>query len=478
MICSSPFELEIACITYLWTSQFLAENSQTAEIDTQHLLYELSTFSEGLQVLLEEKIVSELKNGNRIDLLAKLCSKLNKLSILESCFKFVKVERQLNEMLQASVNKSNHGSLVEFPKFLDKVFSFLETLIQDWNPLIGSLYHDAGYKFLVRAALGPTLAWLQDSLSSIFIPSKLAEFKINFSAALAFVSRIESTFFRFEDEVVYFRAHSAWSAFMKKWALHQYFQLQLRQTVSPIEEILTKPLEIVNEPKLLEQTVHCLNALKQLWSPNSLITPLVPKVLKTSIQLTRRFMHFCREDASAFTNPATFSLCCLQKRFNLRQFNRLFRETVLPAMKNAIEPLEEGLCQQLANSLNGEIEEAIGDIESALLPGIEQIYERLLITAPTKQSLEQLSFKALLVVANSGFDYRAATQDALSATLQRILIKVNRAVFKLHDQLGPQSLSFFAARMVDLESEAAQLGRDGLATEEFWIEIRQTITSQ
>ncbi len=461
-------------MNYLWTSKFLSESQNATEIDFQMLVSELSAFSEGLQTLIEEKIILELRNEGSVDLLAELCLKLNKLSIFESCFRFITLEEPLNQLLNESFNTLSH-SLVDFPSFLDKLFFFVQGLFQKWNPLIDQLYNEDRHKFAVRAILGPTLLWIQDSLSSVFVPSKLPEFKTNFTAALAFVSRIEESFFDFTDEVSYFRAHSAWSSFMKKWSLHQYFQMQLRQTINPIEAVLSKSLDIVNEPKILEQTVNCLNALKQLWGPNYLLTPLIPKVLKTSMQLFRRFLLFCREDASAFSNPSVFSLCCLQKRFNLLQFSRLYRETVLPAMRSALDSLEKGLSQKINDTFSHEIEVTLKGIEEAILPGIEQIYERLLIAAPTMQYLEHLSFKALLLLlSTSKFDY-AAPQEALSASLQRILIKVNRAVFKLHDQLGTQSLAFFIEKMDELETEAAQLGRVDLASEEFWIEIKQTI---
>jgi hypothetical protein len=467
----------VACLNYLWTAKFLSESQSAIEIDFQLLLGELSAFSEGLQTLLEEKMVAELRSGQNVDLLAEMCLKLGKLSIFESCFRFVMLEEPLSQLLNDSINASS-DTFIDFQGFLETVFGFIQALIEKWRPLLDSLYEEANYKFTVRALLGPTLAWLQESLSSVFVPapSKLPEFKVNFTAALRFVSRIEASFFEFTDEVAYFRAHSAWSSFMKKWALHQYFQLQHRQIVSPIESVLSKPLDLVNDPKLMEQTVHCLSALKQLWSPNNLLTPLLPKVLKCSMQLMRRFLLFCREEWSSYSNPAVFTLCCLQKRFNLLQFSRLLRETVLPVMRVALDSLEEGLTQQPFDTFKREIEFSVKAIEDSILPGIEQIYERLLITAPTRQCLEQLSFRALLLLMPaSKFDFKPPHEE-LSSSLQRILIKVNRAVFKIHDQLGAQNLAFFNEKMGELELEAAQLGRVNLASEEFWMEIRQTIS--
>lgn len=451
----------------------MAESRDVIEVDLDILIAELSAYSEGLQSLLDEQLIKCLKTGKEVSLLAKLCFKLNKLSIFESAFRFVFVDEALAQVAQASVQPDS-ATFFDFSLFLTKTLESTTTLISTWKDLIAELYPKSQFKFNVRAILGPTLAWMTTNLSSIFIPSaNLAEFKTNFDAALSFVSSMESQYFEFEDEVAYFRAHSAWTSFMKKWPLHQYFQLQIKQLFQPVEAAFLKPAEITSEPKTLEQTILAINALKQLWSPTHVITPLVPKNLKVTLQLIRRFIQYSSDPPSAFTNSEKYCLCVLIKRHNLVQFKRLFKESICGLFKTGLDRIEEGLAEQLLEeTINKELEQAISVIDSNILNGIEQIFDHNLNSI---KSLETLSFKPFLLLKHSKFNIRLES-EAILGSLQKTLIKINRIVLKLLDE--HQNLSFFPAKMEQLESEAAELGRSSLKDEEFWIEIKQELSKK
>lgn len=99
---------------------------------------------------------------------------------------------------------------------------------------------------------------------------------------------MEGDFLRFDDELAYFRSHAAWGAFMKKWALHQYFRIRVKQLISPVENILSYPLDTRPEPRMLEQTMVTLNALAQLWSDGVIVKPLIPKFGKVTLQVNVR----------------------------------------------------------------------------------------------------------------------------------------------------------------------------------------------
>ena len=293
---SSIYELEISVMNYSWLLNFTTEFSNELLESESDIHNELSHYNERLQEILEIHLKRILANtetktetgigSNELKLIIKLCKELKKMNLFEATFKLSIVYPILESTVSIS---SGSDSVFSFKSFIKSLLNnFLKPLNSSWKEILKEFYDKEEYKFWIRTVLSPILLWMTERCSNIFNPIDLDEFKENFTEGLNFISDIEKEFLVFEDEVIFFRSQSSWINFMKKWSLHQYYQLRIKQFIAPIEN---------SETKELQNNLFVTNALNQIWSDEIILKPLIPKFLKITLQTIRRFINFCTEDA-------------------------------------------------------------------------------------------------------------------------------------------------------------------------------------
>lgn len=440
---------------------------------------ELSQYNERLQEILEihmKRLLNESEiNGEEINLLLELCQEINKLNLFEASFKLSIVYPALESFLQSSV--CFKGSPLNFKAFIDKILKFLLNLKSTWNEIVKGLYEE-DTKFWVRTVLTPILAWIIERCSSVFNSIDLDEFKGNFEKGLKFISEIEKEFFIYEDEIIFFRSQSAWINFMKKWTLHQYFQIRIRQLITPIENIILNydcDNEIFLEDlKIFEPTLITLNCLNRLWSDEVILKPLIPKFLKITVQVFRKFIKFCNENYLSHKKPEIFLKISLQKQFNLEKFCLLIEEedNLKGKLGKHLDSLEENLSKQIISILRIESESSIKRLKENLISDIEKMYEKMM-KKEEFEGLKNLNLEALKILKKlDNFKFKITKE-----LIQEILLKFNRIVFKLIDEkkLKPLEYPEILVKMREIEGEAEELGYSDLVKEEFWLEIKAVI---
>lgn len=468
---SSIYELEISVKNYNWLVKFTTEFSAELIEAESDIHRELSQFNERLQEILEihlKRLLHETKEEtDDVRLLVKICKEMKKLNLFEASYKITILYPKLEFLLQESISTS--GSLFNFKLFIENLSKFIKELKSDWDHIIKEIYEEEGFKFWNRTILAPILTWIIERCSSVFIPTNLNEFKGNFEKGLSFISEIEEIFFAYEDELMTFRTQPAWINFMKKWALHQYYQISVKQILFPIESVMSHGLELAAEPKLFEPTLICINALKHLWSDEIIIKPLIPKYLKITLQVFRRFIDYCSEDVAFHRNPKVFLLTVIQKQFNLREFINLIEEELMESFEKHLDSLEEGLSQVILNKLKEESKGCFCRSESNnLISDVENLYDQLLLQ---REEIQSLSLEPLELLK------RFEIANDLNQLIQRILLKFNRIIFKLIDEKRIKSSEFseILKKMEELEGEVKNLGCAELVNEEFWLEIKAAI---
>lgn len=468
LICSSIYELEISVKRYNWLLKFITDYS--TDLIESDIHTELSKYNERLQEILEinmERLLnSTFFNDQEINLLLELCRDMHKLNVFEASFKLSIVYPALETFLQGSV--SFKGSPLNFKFFIDKVTEFLFNLKLTWTEIIKEFYEEDS-KFWSRTVLAPILGWIIERCSSVFNPIDLDEFKGNFEKGLKFVSELEKEFFIYEDELIFFRSQIHWINFMKKWSLHQYFQIRTRQLLIPIENIFNddfKVIAISQELKIFEPTLITLNSLKLIWSDEVIIKPLIPKFLKVTLQVFRKFIQFCTENYLNQKNPKIFLQISIQKQFNLKQFCLLIEENLKGQFEKYLDSLEEDLSKQIISILRKESDDSIKKSNDTLISDIEKLFDQMM----KNEELKNLTLEALKILKNQGF----AVSNQL---IQQILLKFNRIIFKLIDEKRLNSLEYpeILMKMKEIEGEANELGYSDLIKEEFWLEIKAAI---
>ena len=487
-------------MNYSWLLNFTTEFSNELLESESDIHNELSHYNERLQEILEIHLKRILANtetktetgigSNELKLIIKLCKELKKMNLFEATFKLSIVYPILESTVSIS---SGSDSVFSFKSFIKSLLNnFLKPLNSSWKEILKEFYDKEEYKFWIRTVLSPILLWMTERCSNIFNPIDLDEFKENFTEGLNFISDIEKEFLVFEDEVIFFRSQSSWINFMKKWSLHQYYQLRIKQFIAPIEN---------SETKELQNNLFVTNALNQIWSDEIILKPLIPKFLKITLQTIRRFINFCTEDASIYRNPKVFLLNFLQKQSNLKEFKRSIEKDLFPLIKKHLKSLEEedDEVDLLLNNIKKEVEASIRQSSNNLLSEIEKIYDK------QKEDVKLLSLDALIlfkqykdkeiendkekdmekedmeiIINNSDTDILTTSNTPFSINkqlVQQILLKFNRIIFKLIDEkrLKVSQYPEIIKKMKELEIEANQLGYFELENEEFWLEIKAEI---
>lgn len=457
---SSIYELEISVKRYNWLLKFTTDYS--TDLIESDIHRELSQYNERLQEILEfhmKRLLNSTTFDPEVKFLLELCQEMHKLNLFEASFKLSIVYPALESFLQSSV--SFKGAPLNFQSFTDKVIEFLLKIKSTWNEIIKEFYEEDS-KFWSRTVLAPILAWIVERCSSVFNSIDFDEFKVNFEKGLNFVSEIESEFFAYEDELIFFRSQGSWINFMKKWSLHQYFQIRTRQLLTPIENIMIN-FEISQDLKVFEPTLITINALKRLWSDEVILKPLIPKFLKITLQVFRRFIQFCAENYLNHKNPKIFLQISLQKQFNLEQFCLLIEENIRGQFEKHLNSLEEDLSKQVISILRRESEFTIKRSKENLISDIEKLFDKLM----NKEELKNLNLETLKILKEKGY-------EVSYQLIQKILLKFNRIVFKLIDEKRLNK-SEILKKMEEIEGEAEELGHSDLIKEEFWLEIKAAI---
>lgn len=476
MFFSSIYELEISVKRYNWLLKFTTDFS--TDLIESDIHRELSQYNEILQEIIEINMERLLKssssssfNGQEIHLLLELCGEMHKLNLFEASFKLSIVYVALESFLQGCV--CFKGSPLNFKSFIDKIREFLFKLKLTWSGIVNEFYEEES-NFWSRTVLAPILGWIAERCSSVFNPIDLDEFKGNFEKGLKFVSDVENEFFVYEDELIFFRSQIQWINFMKKWSLHQYFQIRTRQILTPIENIFNYDFKrsssistlTSEEPKIFEPTLIALNSLKLIWSDEVIIKPLIPKFLKVTLQVFRKFIHFCTENHLNQKNPKIFLQISIQKQFNLKQFCLLIEDNLKGQFEKYLDSLEEDLSKQIISILRNESNNSIKKSKNNLIPDIEKLFDQIM----KKEELKDLNLETLKILKNQG--YTVSKQ-----LIQQILLKFNRIIFKLIDEKRLNSTEYpeILMKMKEIEGEANELGYSDLIKEEFWLEIKAAI---
>lgn len=465
---SSIYELEIHIKRYSWLLKFTTDFSEELMDSESDLAAELSQFSERLQEIIEIHVKRTLMNSedsDNVKLLLGLCQEMNKMNLFEASFKMALVYPTLESILQSSVTFK--GSPLNFIQFIEQTSIFIKNLKANWSEYL-RIFCEEEHKFWTRTVLSPILAWIVERCSSVFNPIDLDEFKRNFEAGLKFVSDFEGEFFFYEDELLFFRSQPAWINFMKKWALHQYYQSRTKPIITAIENVMSCGLELGKEMKIFDPTLVTINALKHIWTDDVILKPLIPKFLKFTLQTFRRFIYYCTEEASIHRNPKIFLLSTLHKQFNLERFVELVEENLMPQFQKHLDFLETGLSEQILNKLKEEVHDSLKKSCGNLVPGIENLYDQLI----NREELKLLNLEALKLLKES----KVEVAYDMHQLIQQILLKFNRIIFKLIDE---KRMNIKNAELIEkmklIEGEADELGYPELVKEEFWLEIKAAI---
>lgn len=479
----SIYELEINVKNYSWLLSFcnelsgeLVESESTSDIHS-----ELSGYSESLQEIIEIQLKRTLGFG--LDkllpeslLLLKMCREMNKMNLFEATFKMA--------IVYPSIENIYKETCENFQVFLRDSFVFIKELRGKLSVL--QLKND----FLIKTILVPTISWITEKFPNVFIPTEgnLKEFKRNFENGLDFVSAIENEFFEYEDEIILFRNQAVWINFMKKWALHQYYQIITRKIMSKIETSLQEQRKNISastgSKEVFKSTLVVIESLKLLWSDEIVLRPLIPKFLKMTIQIFRRFIHFCtEEDPFAYENPKLFLVSSLEKQFNLKHFM-----TEIGAGAGLEEELKKyldpAITLQIMNQFKFECEESLKKSRGNLIPGIEKLYDRLLLKREDVNNLQLDALRLLKqeqeIISAEDYSDSVDPDHVITTILQGILLKFNRAIFKLIDEKrlnGGEKEILKKMKEVEAEVEAGELGGNyfKLENEEFWLEIKAAL---
>ena len=459
------YELEINVKNYIWLLNFCTELSgELIESEsTSDIHRELSRYSESLQEILEiqlkRNLVYDKLNESHLVLLIDLCKEMNKMNLFEASFKMAIVYPSIERIYQETGGN--------FESFLEKSFAFINDLKRKLNVL--PIKSD----FFIKSVLAPIISWIIERYSHVFIPDPVKEFKNNFEKGLEFIYKIENEFFEFEDEIVLFRSQTAWINFMKKWALHQYFQIVSKQAYNTIETCLRNRSGSASatayKVEVFEPTLVVIESLKQIWKEDVILKPLIPKFLKLTIQIFRRFIHFCTEDSTEFVDPKMFLISSLQKQFNLKHF--IEENGLEEQLKKYLDPLIEGenITSSIMDQLKLESEESLKKSRANMIPGIEKLYDQLLLKREDVKNLRLDTFK---LIQEAGVHV-----GDVHSVLQQILLKFNRTIFKLIDEkrLNPKEYPEILKKMKEIEGEAKELGYENLGDEEFWLEIKAVL---
>lgn len=463
----------------------------------------MSQFSERLQEIIEihlknylssfQETIGAEKMEIEVCLLLTLCEEMKMINLFEASFKLTILYPKLEYFFDSSFDPS---SIFNFKKFINNVLTFINLLKTNWNRNINKFYKEE-HKFWTRTVLGPTLAWIIEKCSninggiSIFNPINLEEFKTNFEEGLKFVSRIEEEFFKFEKELLFFRSHAAWIGFMKKWSLHQYYQIRIKQIISPIESVMINEnggvkdhdYEHEKDPQtqvLLDATLVTVNALKHLWTDDVILKPLIPKFLKITLQVFKRFIDYCTEKALNHANPKTFLIIYFKKQYNMEQFILLIEQNVKPNLWKHLNNLEEqeDLCEEILIKLKKEISDSISKSNYLIINEIEKLYDQMINNETDELLFTNINLEALKLLFSSESKIKMETSNQKLQLIQRILLKLNRKIFKLIDENKKEKeIIQFLGKMKEIEVEADELGYSELINEEFWIEIKSSINN-
>lgn len=454
---------------YNWILKFTTEYSIDLEAESD-LYSELSNYSERMQDILEIHLKNIIISKEKRDLvvLLKLCHELNKLNLFEASFKLSCVYPSLESFLSVNLDGESNASLLNFKYFIGKVHEFTGKIKCEWNELLSPFYEDMS-KFWIRTLLSPILAWIIERCSSNFSPvPNLNEFKSNFEAGLDFVAHVETEFFTAESELLSFRSQSSWVNFMKKWSLHQYYQMRVKKIIGPIEDALRSGLELKaldRDVVLLDTTRIIISSLKEFWSDEVVLRPLIPKFLKVTIQVFRRFIDYSFEEAKCHRNPRIFLITSIQKQYNLEQFVVLVEAELGPSLVRHLDALEEGLKQKILFNLKEECTATLLRMREGIIPGIEVLYDSVM---GREEEIRNFNLEALKHLKDT---------SSIRPLIQRILLKFNRSIFKMIDEgrLKMDDYPFYLEKMKLIEGEAKGFGYPELQDEEFWLEIKASL---
>ena len=382
---------------------------------------------------------SEFEDEN-IVLLLEMSKEMNKLNLFEASFKLSIVYAAMESFLPQ----------LNFNLFIDRVIEFILTLRTKWNEVLKGFYEEEEFKFWTRTVLTPILNWIIERFDKIFIPNDLNEFKTNFEKGLNFISKLENEFFIFEDELLFFRSQISWINFMKKWSLHQYFQKRVKQIAVDDED-----------------SVILVTSLKYFWSDEVVLKPLIPKFLKITLQIFRKFISSSFENYLNHKNPKMFLKTFLKKQLNLKQFPNLIEENLKEEFIKNLDSLEEGLTDKIITILRNESDISLIKSRDNLIPGIEKLYDQII----QKEEFEHLNLETLKILKEEEIEF---DQKHL---IQQILLKFNRIIFKLIDEkrLKPSEYPNILIKMKEIEGEVEELGYFDILNEEFWLEIKAAI---
>ena len=485
MFVRSLYEFEICVKRYTWLLNFSTDFSEEleTEFDFDVIYVQIAQYSERLQEIFEIHLSRQLEKNEddeideiSINLLLKLCQEFNKINLFEASFKLSIIYPTLDSIF--SLNSLN------FQQFIDQILKFIFKLKNRWNLIINHHFYFEEYKFWVRTVLTPILSWIIEKWNNIFIPIpiNLEEFKGNFEKGIEFIKSLEEEFFIYEDEIIFFRSQNGWINFMKKWALHQYYQMIIKKIILPIEEKLNSEDHNLKGPESrsrsiststststlsLSLSLFIINSLKKLWSDEIILKPLIPKYLKITLQVFRRFINSCsKETLIHYRNPKVFFLNLIQKQFNLKEFNNLIENNLKEQFKKRLNQLtEEDLSEIILKTLKEETNISLKETNDFIIIRIEELYENVEIL---DLSLETLK---LLKLSNIQVSYD------LEQLIQGILLKFNRKIFKLIDEKGikPEEYPKIIEKMKFIEGEVIELGHEKLIKEEFWLEIKAAL---
>ena len=119
---------------------------------------------------------------------------------------------------------------------LSSIFNSLLSFINNECTLLLQITHKSirGFHFLTNSIWTEFTETLSTKLSKIFTPAFPDLFHKNYTTTLKFIDQFESLFTTY-NELHYFRNHSSYKDFLKKWNLDIYFPLRFQDIASKLD---------------------------------------------------------------------------------------------------------------------------------------------------------------------------------------------------------------------------------------------------
>ncbi|CAO3589641.1 unnamed protein product [Absidia cylindrospora] len=180
----------------------------------------------------------------------------------------------------------------------NKILSFATNDLRPILDITQRTLKGTNFEILVNALWVQIVEHINKRCSTIYAAGQTETCHKNYTSSIQFVAGLENLF-NSKKSLLYFRHHSSYTEFMKRWQLPVYFQLRFREIVTAMEELLIDPKKCITldttkklaktEDIVLPGTKAVAKAIEKCWADNVYLFVLSDRFWKLTLQILCRY---------------------------------------------------------------------------------------------------------------------------------------------------------------------------------------------